>query len=151
MQVPTSSSIDEVKQLHQGTDFEEFCQLLSSLFTAVEQRRDAVLQAAAARFLVATAPGLAMLPTLQQSLFMELLTQESLENKLFEWVEAGALPMCAYAQGTYIYHIYIYIYIYHIIYIYIIYIYIYIYIYIIYTYYTHTYTYIYACMLYIYV
>ena len=31
--------------------------LLSSLFTAIEQRRDAVLQTAAARFLVATAPG----------------------------------------------------------------------------------------------
>jgi hypothetical protein len=85
--------------LHLGTEFSESCQVLSSLFTAVEQRRDAVLQAAAARFLVATAPGLAMLPTLQQSLFMELLTQESLETKLFEWVEAGALPMCAYAQG----------------------------------------------------
>jgi hypothetical protein len=72
---------------------------LNTLFSAIEQRRDAVLQTAAARFLVATAPGLAILPSLQQSLFMELLTQESMENKLFEWVEGGRLPMCAFAEG----------------------------------------------------
>ena len=54
---------------------------LSTVFSAVEQRRDAVLQTAAARFLVAVAPGLAIMPSLQQSLFMELLTQESMENK----------------------------------------------------------------------
>lgn len=73
--------------------------ILNTLFSAIEQRRDAVLQTSAARFLVATAPGLAILPSLQQSLFMELLTQESMETKLFEWVEGGRLPMCAFAEG----------------------------------------------------
>ena len=32
-------------------------------------------------------------------LFMELLTQESMEKKLFEWVDAAVLPMCVYAEG----------------------------------------------------
>ena len=73
--------------------------ILSSLFTSIEQRRDAVLQTAAARFLVAAAPGLAILPSLQQSLFMELLTTESMEKRLFEWVDAAQLPMCVYAEG----------------------------------------------------
>lgn len=30
---------------------------------------------------------------------MELLTQESMEKKLFEWVDAAQLPMCVYAEG----------------------------------------------------
>ena len=72
---------------------------LSSVFAALEQRRDSVLQAAAARFLVAAAPGLAILPSLQQSLFMELLTQDSMESTLFAMVETGRLPMCAFAEG----------------------------------------------------
>lgn len=34
-----------------------------------------------------------------QSLFMELLTHDSVEQKLFEWADKGQLPMCGYAEG----------------------------------------------------
>jgi hypothetical protein len=72
---------------------------LHAVFTAVEQRRDDVLQAAAGRLLAAGAPGLANVPSLQHSLFMELLTQDTVEDKVFAWVDAGALPMCCYGAG----------------------------------------------------
>jgi hypothetical protein len=72
---------------------------LGHVFSAFMQRRDAVLQAAAGRFLVSAGPGLSVLPTLQQSLFMELLTQDTMEEKLFEMINSGSLPMVAWAEG----------------------------------------------------
>ncbi|EKX31471.1 hypothetical protein GUITHDRAFT_149286, partial [Guillardia theta CCMP2712] len=45
------------------------------------------------------APGLSCLPSLQQSLFMELLTQDSMEEKLSQWVASEELPMCSYGAG----------------------------------------------------
>ena len=72
---------------------------LGHVFSAFMQRRDAVLQAAAGRFLVSAGPGLSVLPTLQQSLFMELLTQDTMEERLFDLITAGNLPMVAWAEG----------------------------------------------------
>jgi len=39
------------------------------------------------------------MPSLQQSLFMEFLTQDSMEEQLFQWVDEPVLPMCCFASG----------------------------------------------------
>lgn len=69
---------------------------MQELFNLVVQRGDAVLQAAAGRTLVAAAPGLACMPTLQQSLFMELLTQVSPDSS----VQRRLVPTASAASSS---------------------------------------------------